>query len=388
MAYVRVRVSHGMTTLRALGRALQPAPDHPMFSSLSSLLRAVALVALTAAGGCTGHARGESAGHDRAPQSTIATSSPSGSAAATARARATPAAGQGEAGVPGAAASASAAATGAVGRLGPLGGDSQGWVELGTGCPAGMAPVARFCIDRWEAHLVVRASDGGEHVHPHVARPDGGAAYEARTAAGVYPQAYISRVEAEAACKQAGKRLCSFDEWRRACRGRKGYRHPYGLRQERGRCNISKPHLLPQMFGTDSRRWKYDDHFNSPRLNGEPGYLARTGEYERCATEDGIYDLVGNLHEWVRGTVTDELMAALERDEVERDKQPWHVGNGIFLGGFYSTTNEHGPGCVFTTVAHEPRYHDYSTGFRCCADAPLVAQPKARKTRPNPATKR
>ena len=39
------------------------------------------------------------------------------------------------------------------------------------------------------------------------------------------------------------------------------------------------------------------------------------------------------------------------------------------MGGFYSTANQHGAGCYYTTIAHEPSYHDYSTGFRCCMDA-------------------
>jgi len=134
---------------------------------------------------------------------------------------------------------------------------------------------------------------------------------------------------------------------------------------------VGKPHLLPRLFGSDSRLWKYKE-FNSPALLAEPGHLGRAGEYSQCVGEAGIYDLVGNLHEWVTGTVTDDFMALLEQDEVERDKQPWTVGNGIFVGGFFSTTNEHGPGCLFTTVAHEPRYHDYSTGFRCCKDAPAA----------------
>jgi hypothetical protein len=43
-----------------------------------------------------------------------------------------------------------------------------------------------------------------------------------------------------------------------------------------------------------------------------------------------------------------------------------NTGKGIFMGGFFSTTNQHGRGCDFVTMAHEPRYHDYSTGFRCC----------------------
>jgi hypothetical protein len=45
------------------------------------------------------------------------------------------------------------------------------------------------------------------------------------------------------------------------------------------------------------------------------------------------------------------------------------TGNAIFLGGFFSTTSEHGPGCEFVTIGHEASYHDYSTGFRCCRGA-------------------
>jgi hypothetical protein len=37
---------------------------------------------------------------------------------------------------------------------------------------------------------------------------------------------------------------------------------------------------------------------------------------------------------------------------------------------------------MFTTIAHEPAYHDYSIGFRCCAAADLPAPAgKARKKR-------
>jgi formylglycine-generating enzyme required for sulfatase activity len=82
---------------------------------------------------------------------------------------------------------------------------------------------------------------------------------------------------------------------------------------------------------------------------------------------------VGNLHEWVSDTVDRAWMSRLASDGVARSYQPWAPGNGVFMGGFFSTREEHGPGCRFTTVAHEPRYHDYSTGFRCCADAPADA---------------
>jgi hypothetical protein len=43
-------------------------------------------------------------------------------------------------------------------------------------------------------------------------------------------------------------------------------------------------------------------------------------------------------------------------------------GHGRFRGGFYGDAETNGHGCNYVTGAHEPTYHDYSTGFRCCAD--------------------
>ena len=272
-----------------------------------------------------------------------------------------------------------ALAPGAAADGGDLDGGLDGGAASTTGCPVEMARVGRFCVDRWEAHLVTLGADGTEQPHAHNERPSASERYQARSTPDSFPQAYISRVESEAACRNAGKRLCSFNEWRRACHGKRGLRYPYGARFEKDRCNVGKQHLLPQYFGADPGRWKYDDHFNSPILDVEPGYLAKTGQYAGCGNEEGVLDMVGNLHEWVSGTVTEDFMERLEKDDVERNKQPWHEGNGSFLGGFFSTLSEHGPGCTFVTVAHEPRYHDYSTGFRCCADAKGGPEPGSDK---------
>jgi hypothetical protein len=43
-------------------------------------------------------------------------------------------------------------------------------------------------------------------------------------------------------------------------------------------------------------------------------------------------------------------------------------GDGTFRGGFYADAALNGPGCTYRTTAHASSYHDYSTGFRCCAD--------------------
>lgn len=250
----------------------------------------------------------------------------------------------------------------------------------GPPCPTEMALVRRTCVDRHEAHLVVVSPETRtESVHPYHARPPSDARFEARSAEGVFPQAYISRTEAALACENAGKRLCSYDEWRAACGGKRGFVHPYANRARKGTCNSSKLHLLPTLFGNDPKTWKYEEHFNSPRLNQEPGFLDRTGAFGECVSDAGVFDLVGNLHEWVSGTVTAKFVERLAKDPIHRRKQPWRTGNAIFVGGFYSTSSEHGPGCFNVTIAHEPRYHDYSTGFRCCKTAALPPPPTKRK---------
>ncbi|MEJ7731206.1 MAG: SUMF1/EgtB/PvdO family nonheme iron enzyme [Polyangiaceae bacterium] len=251
-------------------------------------------------------------------------------------------------------------------------------------CPPEMVQVGkRACIDRWEAHLVVVDGDTTSP-WPHYQRLEKGRAYQARSAAGAFPQGYISRVEAAAACKGAGKRLCRMSEWRQACEGSTRRTYPYGGRRVEGRCNSGKPHLLQARFGMNPALWKYDEHFNDPSLNQLEGWLAASGAYDGCVGDLGVYDLVGNLHEWVADTVDEGFMERLDSEGVSRRRQPWHTGNGVFLGGFFSTLSQLGSGCRFTTVAHEPAYHDYSTGFRCCAAAVGVEETKKGPSKTGP----
>lgn len=247
-------------------------------------------------------------------------------------------------------------------------------------CPDDMVrPGKFFCVDRYEGTLVVLGPDGSVTPHPYYEVPETDVTYWARSEKDVYPQAYISRVVASNACKAVGKRLCKREEWMRACRGPKGWMYPYGYRLKKDKCNSGKSHLLQEFFGSDPNKWKYDEAFNNPKLAKEPGYLATTGFFPECMTGEGAFDMVGNLHEWVADTVDDDIQDILDRDKVDRNKQPYRTGNGIFMGGFFSTNDQHGPGCTFTTIAHEPRYHDYSTGFRCCKSLPRP--PKEKKTK-------
>ncbi len=159
---------------------------------------------------------------------------------------------------------------------------------------------------------------------------------------GVVPQAYISRNEADAACHASSKRLCQEDEWVVACEGSQRTTFPYGAQRHPGYCNDDGRPPLAALFPNNAHSW---ESMNDPRLNQQPGTVARTGAHGRCESSYGAYDMVGNVHEWVddRG--------------------------GTFLGGYYLDTTLNGDGCHYKTVAHDAAYHDYSTGFRCCADA-------------------
>ncbi len=251
-----------------------------------------------------------------------------------------------------------------------------------------MSEVERTCVDRYEAHLIEDLPEGGARRLPHYERPGPEAQYRAANAAGVYPQAYVSRIEASAACRAAGKRLCTRAEWQRACRHRGTGVFPYQGAARPGACNTGKPHLLPILFPERGYVFRYEEHFNSPEVNKTDGFLARSGAFSECVSDAGLHDMVGNLHEWVEDTVTAQILHSLETDGIRRQWQPGRSGNGMFLGGFYSTQSEHGPGCTFITVAHEAGYHDYSTGFRCCMeparemhDGALAAPPTSRRAR-------
>ncbi len=234
-------------------------------------------------------------------------------------------------------------------------------------CPEDMTLVEDACVDRYEAHLVVQHPDGSSKRHPEYERPKFGQRYVAKSQAGVKPQAYISSIEAAEACGNAGKRLCSLEEWFRACRGPEQTTYPYGKRYEVGRCNVGKKHVLARLYGKNPMHWTYD-HFNDPELIKQ-GYLAESGEHAQCTNAYGTHDMVGNLHEWVADRVDETLPDKIPLTPPIRRSVSRKHGFGIFMGGFFSTGSQHGRGCEFTTIAHEPKYHDYSTGFRCCKDA-------------------
>jgi formylglycine-generating enzyme required for sulfatase activity len=113
------------------------------------------------------------------------------------------------------------------------------------------------CIDRWEATI-----ESGRAV----ARP------------GALPASAASWREVDAACRAAGKRLCTVEEWERACRGAEDRDFAYGARFDPTRCNGA-----------------------ARQPDAVRASVVPTGSLRDCATPEGVFDLSGNVWEWTAG---------------------------------------------------------------------------------------
>ena len=217
----------------------------------------------------------------------------------------------------------------------------------GEACPDDMVSVwGKFCVDKYEAFVNEVLSDGTLKQHSPFHQLDKKKRYIALNKRGRMPQAYISQKQAAAACAVAGKRLCTSHEWVAACKGKRPTTYPYGEKHQPRRCNDSGKSPFAMFFSKDGRppptkvyTWK---RLNDPRLNRPKGTCALAGRFDRCRNTFHLYDMVGNLHEWVADR------------------------SGTLRGGYYLDVKINGAGCDYRTVVHGPTYHDYSTGFRCC----------------------
>lgn len=244
-------------------------------------------------------------------------------------------------------------------------------------CPRDMVSIAgRFCVDRFESILVDARSGeplspdypttpnllefalgewatGRERIGTLHARafplpfldparlgdkPDPVAASRLHAR----PNGYLTGLVAESACAAAGKRLCSLDEFVMACRGEGDTLFPYGDTYEEGLCNVFREDHPAALLHNNASVGHLDPRLNRVSSRGNP-LLRRTGQSPACRSkwgDDAIYDMVGNLDEWV------------------------NEGNGAFAGGFYARSTR--SGCEALVTAHPKTYLDYSTGARCC----------------------
>ncbi len=190
-----------------------------------------------------------------------------------------------------------------------------------------------FCIDRFEASL-----DGGTLGNAHQAggddlsdSTDGSTKAAATVNLAIKPAASVSWYQAKAACKNAGKRLCTIEEWERACRGPAGLVYPYGDDMDEKACQgfFAFPEERPEV----------------------------TGSLKSCGSAFGVYDMSGNVEEWTASAAERVPGSLVFNDRAVR-------------GGSFKS-NVSALACVGPEFHEAPGSADVDRGFRCCSDGPL-----------------
>ncbi|RME56961.1 MAG: hypothetical protein D6795_00325, partial [Deltaproteobacteria bacterium] len=161
--------------------------------------------------------------------------------------------------------------------------------------PFGEATTAAFCIDR----------------------------YEFPNKVGNIPRTDVTWQEAIRVCKVLGRRLCTEEEWERACKGPEGTRFPYGDTWDPQRCNTE-----------DAR--------------GLEGTIEAIGSRPACRSGYGVFDMSGNVKEWTSSS------------------WPGHPGEKVVRGGS-SLQPDWAVRCA-SRENYFPYERSKSLGFRCCKD--------------------
>jgi formylglycine-generating enzyme len=170
--------------------------------------------------------------------------------------------------------------------------------------------------------------------------------YEWPNQKGELPAFLVSWTDAKKQCEAAGKRLCGEDEYNFACEGEEMLPYTYGYERDATKCNIDRPYRKR----TKTLK-KYARCMANPTCKAEIEKLDQrvpAGSMPACVSPFGIYDLNGNINEWV-----------------VRPKQEYPNRSGL-KGGWWGPVRGR---CRPTVGFHKEDDYGYEEGFRCCEGA-------------------
>jgi formylglycine-generating enzyme required for sulfatase activity len=175
--------------------------------------------------------------------------------------------------------------------------------------------------------------------------------YEYPNKKGAHPVWMLDWAQSQATCESKGKRLCMATEWTAACEGGEHTPFPYGWERDHDKCNMDSFYIDPIKPGPKAQFLFYskDPKVAFPELS-RLDQSVPSGSMETCKSGFGVYDMPGNVDEWV------------VNDGPPHEKSLYAGLKGGAWGHVRSQ-------CRPETFSHDPPFTYYFVGFRCCRDA-------------------
>ena len=187
--------------------------------------------------------------------------------------------------------------------------------------------------------------------------------YEYPNHPGEIPQDWMSWYDVKNACEAQGKRLCAKQEWTFACEGPEMHPYPYGDGYHRDRTSCNTDNLVPEENGHQINVLKVTT-VESAHGQILHKLLVPSGSKEKCVSPFGVFDMVGNLDEFVDNPNGHHWHPpTIDKDGKKvTDRGPFV--SGLVGGHVFGVRNA----CRPMTDSHNEGFNWYETGGRCCSD--------------------